>query len=59
MSPATQRLFPVVELDGQQYRLLVPALTTVRIFGLRDPVGNLGSARDSIVAALDYLFLGF
>ena len=53
-SPTTQRLFPAVELDGQQYRMLVPALAT-----LRQPVGNLGDARSAIIAALDYLFFGF
>ena len=59
MSPSTQRLFPVIELDGQQYRLLVLALTTARIVSLQYPVGNLAHARGAIVAALDYLFLGF
>ena len=57
--PTTQRLFPAVELEGATYRLLVPGLTTARVGSLRQPIGDLASERDRIIAALDYLFLGF
>ncbi|MGD9507501.1 MAG: CcdB family protein [Geminicoccaceae bacterium] len=57
--PATQRLFPTVALEGTAYRLLVPGLATARVGSLMQPVGSLASERDRIIAALDYLFLGF
>lgn len=57
--PATQQLFPTVKLDGTAYRLLVPGLTAARVGSLGQPVGSLASERDRIIAALDYLLLGF
>jgi hypothetical protein len=38
---------------------MVPLLTTVRVADLRRAVANLAAEHDRIVAALDYLFLGF
>jgi toxin CcdB len=52
------RLTPHVDLAGTHYVLVVPSLTTIAAADLRERKGHLGSFRDDIVAALDYLFLG-
>jgi toxin CcdB len=53
------RLLPIVEVNGQDYALLVPALTALRAANLRQVVANLAEERARILAALDYLFIGF
>jgi hypothetical protein len=59
MPSVTERLVPVVDMDGRQFRILVPFLTTARAGSLREPICNLDRARSAIIAGLDYLFLGF
>lgn len=49
---------PLLDLDGVAIQLFTPLLRRVRADGLKAPVGNLVLERDSIVAALDMLFLG-
>lgn len=39
--------------------ILVPGLATVAAADLRGAVANIEPARDAIIAALDYLFVGF
>jgi len=53
------RLIPVVTLSEGAHALLVPSLTTMPAADLRQAVANLEHDRDRIMAALDYLFLGF
>ena len=59
MPPLAGRLIPVVALRESVYALLVPSLTTMPVADLRQVVANLERDRDRIMAALDYLFLGF
>jgi toxin CcdB len=59
MPPLAGRLIPVVTLRENAYALLVPSLTTMPATDLRQVVANLANDRDRIMAALDYLFLGF
>lgn len=59
MPPLAGRLIPVVKVQNQEYALLVPALTALRAVDLRQVVANLASERARILAALDYLFIGF
>jgi toxin CcdB len=59
MPPFAGQLLPVVTVLGNSYATLVPSLTTMAVADLRHPVGNLAGDRDRIMAALDYLFIGF
>lgn len=52
------RLMPAVAVESKEYVLLVPSLTNLPAADLQRAVGNVGSSRDAIVAALDYLFVG-
>lgn len=53
------RLIPVVQVEDQDYALLVPSLTALPVADLRHVVANLAHDRKRILAALDYLFVGF
>jgi toxin CcdB len=53
------RLIPIVTVRDEAYALLVPSLTAMPVADLRHEVANLAGDRDRIMAALDYLFLGF
>lgn len=59
LPPLSGRLMPLCSINGRDHGILVPGLSTVRARGLGSPVVNLSAERDAIVAALDYLFLGF
>jgi toxin CcdB len=59
MPPLAGRLIPVITLRESAYALLVPSLTTMPAADLHQVVANLANDRDRIMAALDYLFLGF
>jgi toxin CcdB len=52
------RLMPVVRVNSEDCVLLVPSLTNLPAVDLKRAVDNIGSRREDIVAALDYLFLG-
>ena len=56
--PRTQRLLPIVYVDGQDFILLVSRLTNLPARELRRPQGNIAQHRDKIIAALDVLFTG-
>jgi toxin CcdB len=59
MPPLAGRLIPIVTLGDADYALLVPSLTAMPVADLRHAVANLADERDRIMAALDYLFIGF
>ena len=60
LPPLGLRLIPTVTLDGQgELGILVPGLMTVAATDLRAAVANVDESRNAIVAALDYLVLGF
>jgi len=52
------RLTPIVKVSGVEHVLLVPRMAPVGIADLRSVKDQLGSYRNEIVAALDFLFLG-
>ncbi len=53
------RLIPIVDVENRDYALLVPALTALPAADLRRVIANVAGARPRILAALDYLFVGF
>jgi toxin CcdB len=53
------RLIPIVKVKNQHYALLVPSLTALPVTDLRQVVASLAEDRGQILAALDYLFIGF
>lgn len=53
------RLIPIVTVAEEDYALLVPSLTALPVRDLRQVVTSLAHARERILAALDYLFIGF
>ena len=59
LPPLGLRLIPAVQTGGHEMGILVPGLATVAASDLRSAVANIEPARDAIIAALDYLFLGF
>ncbi|HYD68232.1 CcdB family protein [Azospirillum sp.] len=52
------RLTPIVEVDGSEFVVFVPSLTSVRGSDLGKPVDTVERFRDRITEALDWLFLG-
>jgi toxin CcdB len=52
------RLTPIVSLVGSEHMVLVPALTGLRLRDLTKPRASLSSARNELLAAIDYLFFG-
>lgn len=53
------RLIPIVSVADKDYALLVPSLTALPATELRHVVASLADDRDRILAALDYLFIGY
>lgn len=49
---------PLVRVNSEDCVLLVPSLTNLPATDLKQVVDNIGSKRQAIVAALEYLFLG-
>ncbi len=58
MPAVSGRLTPIVKMLGAEYVLLVPRMAPVAVTDLRTTKDQLGSYRNEIVAALDFLFLG-
>ena len=52
------KLMPLVRVNSEDCVLLVPSLTNLPATDLKQVVDNIGSKRQDIVAALEYLFLG-
>jgi toxin CcdB len=59
MPPLAGRLIPIVKVENEDHALLVPSLTALPAADLRRVVANLADERARILAALDYLFIGF
>lgn len=54
-----RRLHPIFEVEGRSFVMATHFMSAVSASELRRPVGNLMAHYDSIVAAVDMLFLGF
>jgi toxin CcdB len=54
-----QRLNPLLPLAGRDYWLATHELFAVDQRILRGKVGTLADHRDAIIAALDFIFIGF
>ena len=59
LPPLGLRLIPAVAVGGREMGILIPGLVAMAANDLRASVANVEGARDDIIAALDYLFLGF
>lgn len=53
------RLAPRIAIAGADHALIVPRLGAVRVRDLRAAQANIADHRDAILAAIDYLFVGF
>lgn len=64
LAPRTQltgtagRLTPHVTVLGVEHVLLVPSMTAIATMDIKEHRDEIGSYRNDIVAALDFLFLG-
>lgn len=52
------RLNPLISVGGIDHILLVPSLAPVPTAALKRTFGSIAGHRDSVTAALDYLFQG-
>jgi toxin CcdB len=52
-------LTPTLAFDGEDYLLMTTQLAGIARTDLGTAVGNLASARQSIIAAVDFLLKGF
>lgn len=52
------RLMPVVTIDKRLFVVLMPSITNVPVTELRDSVGNLQAFRESILDAVEAMFIG-
>jgi toxin CcdB len=55
---ASQRVMPVVALQGNNHVVVVPRLTVMRSRDLVNRVSSIAAARSELLAAIDYLFFG-
>lgn len=53
------RLAPLVAFQGAEFVLMTPQLAGISLADLGEPVGSLAEQRDTVIAALDFLFTGF
>lgn len=56
---AVQHLMPLVEFEDETYVLMTHHLAGIARAALGAPAGSLVRQRDTIIAALDFLFIGF
>lgn len=54
-----RRLMPMMEFEGETYVLLTPDVGAVQPSELGPAAGSLAEHRDAIIAAVDFLVLGF
>lgn len=54
-----QRLSPLFEVEGQTVVMLTPELAGIHVRLLGPEVTSLSAERDRIIAALDFVFLGW
>ncbi len=52
------RLSPLVQIDQEEYLVLVERLTTIPLRDLPDRIANLARYRDALLGAVDLLFYG-
>ncbi len=52
-------LTPILRFEGKEYLMLTPQIAGIPARELGPIVGDLASDRDTIVAAVDFLFAGF
>jgi toxin CcdB len=52
-------LTPALRFDGDSYLLMTPQLAGIARTDLGAPAGNLAEQRQAILAALDFLIMGF
>jgi toxin CcdB len=52
-------LTPALQFDGETYLLMTPQLAGVARADLGAPAGSLAEQRQTILAALDFLIVGF
>jgi toxin CcdB len=52
-------LMPILKFDGETYVLMTPQLAGVAQTDLGAPTGSLAEQRQVIVAAIDFLLMGF
>jgi toxin CcdB len=52
------RLAPVVQIDGEEYVVIIEKLTTVPLRHLPRRIANLSRYRESLLGAVDLLFYG-
>jgi toxin CcdB len=55
---ASQRVMPVVALQGNDHVVVVPRLTVVRSRDLVEKICSIATARTELLGAIDYLFFG-
>jgi toxin CcdB len=53
------RLNPTITVEGQRLVLMTQELAAIKRRQLKEPVANLSTQREEILAALDFLFTGF
>jgi toxin CcdB len=52
-------LTPALHFEGKEYLMLTPQLAGIPARELGPVAGDLASARDTIIAAVDFLLSGF
>ena len=57
--PVLPGLKPVLVIDEKRYVLVTPDIGAQPLHWLGRPVGNIKNHRDSIIAAMDFLFQGY
>lgn len=53
------KLKPLIKVKGKSYILMTTDIGTLRVSDLKEPVDNVEDQRQTIVAAIDFLFQGF
>ncbi|HSH27174.1 MAG TPA: CcdB family protein [Wenzhouxiangella sp.] len=51
-----QRLNPIINFEGERYYLSAAEIASVPVRELSEPLGNLSSYRDDLLAAVDMVF---
>lgn len=57
--PPAKHLNPVIDLDGEQFVLIIQSMAAVRASALGPAVGDLSDHQDEITRAVDMVFQGF
>lgn len=58
-APILPRLTPILEIGKERYVLMTADIGSRPLHWLGKPVGNIHEHRDTITAAMDFLFQGF